>query len=420
MPTGRQPSPAAAELVQRFEGFRRRAARLPNGGWTVGYGHTVSAREGLEIAEADARDLLTWDLRRTAAAVDAHLYAPAGQNQFDALVAFAFNVGPEAFRGSAVLRRFNEGLPLQAAAALEAWRRAEWDGEPQVIDALVRRRAAEKLLFLTPEDGFLPVPGAVLPPRVDPAVRVSAEPALDLVASLDGDAASVRSVESADPQPASGRGVQPAAAAAAEQVTARLRALFPERTAEPSIGGTGRGLSVDGTPPDATPMQDAENAPEASPFPADGSAPEAAPGALADADAEIDSALSLAPPSPGFDAAASADEAAEAELVSIPVETGPSSGPDAASPQTAPSAPLPLAPVPDEPVEPRASGMAAVTRRWPYLFLFVGGAFLFGAGVHALQQRDTPAAFGWMFGLAGVACMLTAAYALFRRGDEEA
>ncbi len=68
-------------------------------------------------------------------------------------MAFAFNVGVDNFRHSSVLRRVNEGALIQAACALEMWRRAEFEGERIVVDALVRRRAAEKTLFLTPSTG---------------------------------------------------------------------------------------------------------------------------------------------------------------------------------------------------------------------------------------------------------------------------
>jgi hypothetical protein len=56
---------------------------------------------------------------------------------------------------------------LEAALAMELWRKADLDGERIVIDALVRRRAAEKALFLKPIDGWVPAPTPVLPPKMD-------------------------------------------------------------------------------------------------------------------------------------------------------------------------------------------------------------------------------------------------------------
>jgi lysozyme len=163
-------SRAGIELVKRFEGLRRKAAALPSGGWTIGYGHTLSAREGAEVSEEEAEALLIYDLRRVAEKVWVSLYTPLNQNQFDALCAFAFNIGVENFAASAVAKRLNEGNYLQAAAAFELWRKAEFDGESLVVDALVRRRAAEKALFLTPPDGFRPAPTPVPRVRLDPSV----------------------------------------------------------------------------------------------------------------------------------------------------------------------------------------------------------------------------------------------------------
>ncbi|HYG25787.1 MAG TPA: lysozyme, partial [Caulobacteraceae bacterium] len=57
-----QVSPAAIELIKRFEGYRRKAARLPEGRWTLGYGHTLTAREGAEVSQEDAEALLLYDL----------------------------------------------------------------------------------------------------------------------------------------------------------------------------------------------------------------------------------------------------------------------------------------------------------------------------------------------------------------------
>lgn len=163
-----QVSRAAVDLIKRFEGYRQKAAQLPDGRWTVGYGHTLTAREGASVSEKDAEALLLYDLISVAHSVNEHTYAPLNQNQFDALVCFAFNIGLENFLRSGVLRRINEGSLLQAACAMEMWRKADFEGERIVIDALVRRRAAEKTLFLTPANGeWVPAPSPVLRPKVD-------------------------------------------------------------------------------------------------------------------------------------------------------------------------------------------------------------------------------------------------------------
>lgn len=163
-----QVSRAAVDLIKRFEGYRQKAAQLPDGRWTVGYGHTLTARAGASVSEKDAEALLLYDLISVAHSVNEHTYTPLNQNQFDALVCFAFNIGLDNFLRSGVLRRINEGSLLQAACAMEMWRKADFEGERIVIDALVRRRSAEKTLFLTPANGeWVPAPSSVLRPKVD-------------------------------------------------------------------------------------------------------------------------------------------------------------------------------------------------------------------------------------------------------------
>lgn len=216
------------ELIKRFEGYRAKAARLPDGRHVVGYGHTRSAREGVEVSPEDAEALLRFDLRQIESAFDELVFTPLDRNQTDALVAFAFSVGLDAFRRSNVLRRVNEGDLLGAAAALESWRRAEFEGEPLVVDALIRRRAAEKLLFLTPSGGFIAAPSSVLKPELDYAALPprGALEAADLVASLEGADAAAERVDGA-PAPAPTPETSPALAAA-EKVSRRLQALFAD------------------------------------------------------------------------------------------------------------------------------------------------------------------------------------------------
>ena len=186
---------AVIELVKGFEGLRRRAARLPDGGWTIGYGHTLSAREGAVVSPEDAEALLYYDLSEVARKVDAWTFTSLNQNQFEALTAFAFNIGVENFRRSTVLKRVNEGQNLMAAAALELWRKSDFAGEDLVIDALVRRRAAEKAHYLTPPEGHRPSPTPVLKPLFDHSIIEAAasaragRSAAVVDAPLDGDRA---------------------------------------------------------------------------------------------------------------------------------------------------------------------------------------------------------------------------------------
>src|SRR5689334_22403198 len=99
-----QVSRTAIEMIKRFEGYRRKAAQLPDGRWTIGYGHTLTARQGAEVSEADAEALLIYDLMAVTQAVSDLTFTALTQNQFDALCAFAFNIGLDNFRASRVLK----------------------------------------------------------------------------------------------------------------------------------------------------------------------------------------------------------------------------------------------------------------------------------------------------------------------------
>ena len=227
-------SRSAVELIKSFEGFRPKAAQLDDGRWTIGYGHTLTAREGAEISEKDAEALLLYDLIQASHAVNEYVFTPLTQNQFDALVSFVFNIGVRAFRGSPTLRRLNEGKLLEAALAMELWRKADLDGERIVIDALVRRRAAEKALFLKPPDGWTPAPTAVLSPKLDyDAVGlVPLNSPVSTRANLLSERAVVERAALPNPDAPELGSVTDAASAAIERLEALLAEPFAERGPE--------------------------------------------------------------------------------------------------------------------------------------------------------------------------------------------
>ncbi len=155
-------------LIKRFEGFRAEAVSLGDGRWIVGYGHVRGARAGVRLTEAEATLVLReYDLPPVEALVSRLVLAPLSQGQFDALVSFAFNVGADAFARSDTLALINSGQPLKAAEAMGDWRVARIGGRAIIVDALVRRRAAERALFLDDSRGRPEAPSPIVRPRPD-------------------------------------------------------------------------------------------------------------------------------------------------------------------------------------------------------------------------------------------------------------
>lgn len=213
-------SGAGVELIKSFEGFRARATQLPGGQWIVGYGHTKGARPGLRVTREDAELVLRHhDLRPIEELIAERVLTPLTQNEFDALVSFAFNIGADAFLESNVLALLNAGERLQAAEGMTAWRKGRVDGEVRVIDALVRRRAAEMALFLEHPSGRIAVPGALLRPQFDPGAALALPPerAVVIEARTEGGRTSAaRPAQSSDSAP------QAAARAVAERMSKLL------------------------------------------------------------------------------------------------------------------------------------------------------------------------------------------------------
>jgi len=391
-------SRAAIELIARFEGYRRKAAQLPDGRWTIGYGHTLTARAGAEVSEEDAEALLLYDLIAVSHALNEGIYTPLSQNQFDALASFVFNIGLDNFAGSGVLKRLNEGALIQAACAMELWRKADFAGERIVIDALVRRRAAEKALFLTPEGGWPAAPSPVLRPLLDEDAwrLVPAEPPAPLTASLEGERVHVLRADEPPPVPvAPEEDAASPVQAAAEAVASRLQTIFAEPTPEEPRAPTAE--------PPAPEFR--LTPPEEGPVPADRPVPPAAP--------EPDG-----PPS--------------GELFPEPAPAAAWANPPAAAERREPARVLIDDTAPFEytapfvqplPAQPKGGPLWAVALAILGLVFIGGGLFWaanarpsFGAGLF------TPTLVGWLAGLAGVGFLSVAVFLLlqaFARGARD-
>jgi lysozyme len=134
---------AGRKIIMDAEGVRLKAYKCPAGVWTIGYGHTGDVKDGDSITMHWAETILEYDLQRFEEGVG-KLAPGASANEFSAMVSLAFNIGLSAFEKSTVLKEFRAGRKLNAANAFEAWVR----GGGRVLPGLVRRRAAEKKLFL--------------------------------------------------------------------------------------------------------------------------------------------------------------------------------------------------------------------------------------------------------------------------------
>ncbi|MGF1453850.1 MAG: lysozyme [Alphaproteobacteria bacterium] len=165
-----QTNESGVDLIKRFEGCRLEAYLCPAGVWTVGYGHTgADVRAGVRITEDRAEELLREDLQRFEDAVERLVMVPINPNEFSALVSLTYNIGEGNFSKSSCLRYLNQGNRAEAANRIELWNKARVNGELTVLEGLVRRRAAEKALFLTPTETetVMSVPTMDVPPAAE-------------------------------------------------------------------------------------------------------------------------------------------------------------------------------------------------------------------------------------------------------------
>lgn len=159
------------ELMHLFEGCRLKPYLCPAVIWTIGYGHvlyqdqirlpvaptqgyTGMLRKDYPLRREDNR---TWSKEEVNDLFEKDLVvfergvlrlAPSlatRQGAFDACVSFAFNAGVGNFQRSSMRMAINRGDWEEAAEGFMKWTK----GGGKVLPGLVRRRQAEKALFLS-------------------------------------------------------------------------------------------------------------------------------------------------------------------------------------------------------------------------------------------------------------------------------
>ena len=140
------------DLIKQFEGLMLKpylcSAKVP----TIGYGNTFY-ENGVKVKMSDAQitkqraeELLKINADRFASKVTNLLKKEVTQNQFNALVSFAYNVGSGALASSTLLKLVNIN-PNDGNIAKEF---LKWNkGGGKIIDGLTKRRMKESALYFT-------------------------------------------------------------------------------------------------------------------------------------------------------------------------------------------------------------------------------------------------------------------------------
>ena len=133
-------------LIKQFEGVRLTAYKaIPEEPYyTIGYGHYgADVYQGMKITQAQAEAYLKTDLIRYENAVKNTVKISLNQHQFDALVSFTYNCGANSLKSlvsGRTARQIAEKLPSYCYAS------------GRKLEGLVRRRKAEKELFMKEDD----------------------------------------------------------------------------------------------------------------------------------------------------------------------------------------------------------------------------------------------------------------------------
>ena len=134
-------SKTGIDLIKRFEGCRLQAYKCAAGVWTIGYGHTNGVKSTNVITQEKAEELLKKDLEKFEKNVEKYNEKYKwSQNEFDALVSFAFNIGS--------IDKLTAGGTRNRATIAEKMLLYNNAGG-KVLPGLTERRKAEQKLFLT-------------------------------------------------------------------------------------------------------------------------------------------------------------------------------------------------------------------------------------------------------------------------------
>ena len=140
---------AGRDLIKQFEGCKLKAYKCPAGLDTIGYGNTfypdgTKVKPGDVITQERSNELLDIIVEDFAKKVKPLIKQNLTDNNFSALVSFAYNAGVTNLKNSTLLKKVNAN-PKDPSIRAEfmKWVRAN----DKVLNGLVKRREAEAKLY---------------------------------------------------------------------------------------------------------------------------------------------------------------------------------------------------------------------------------------------------------------------------------
>lgn len=133
-------SSVAIGAITQYEGFRSEAYLDIVGIPTIGYGSTEDVKLGDRIDEKGARSRLIKEVMDTyGQAVINCVKVPLHQSEYDAYVSLTYNIGPNAFCKSTLVKKLNAGDYVGACKEIKRWNRAGG----KIVKGLTNRREGE-------------------------------------------------------------------------------------------------------------------------------------------------------------------------------------------------------------------------------------------------------------------------------------
>lgn len=132
-------SAAALVGIATHEGYRGEAYRDAAGIPTIGYGETAGVKMGDKITPERALVQLLESTEKHADAIRQCIRVPLYQNEFDAYISLAYNIGTGAFCKSTLVKKLNARDYAGACEEIRRWNKAGG----KVLAGLVKRREAE-------------------------------------------------------------------------------------------------------------------------------------------------------------------------------------------------------------------------------------------------------------------------------------